>query len=160
VTIELRAAPGAEVVAIEERPHGEVQWVQLPGGLSIEAFHARLSLVVPVPEDGEYELSVLSTGLSRLYVGDELVVDNWEGWRQGGFPVGLGSLEARCKRRLQAGAIELVAEYGPRRFAEGVAHLQAIRIGFGRPLPPSSVTEAATIAAAADCAIVCIGTAA
>ena len=160
MTIELLAAPGAEVVAVEECPQGEKQWVQLPAGLSIAAFHARLSLVVPVPEDGEYELSLLSTGLSRLYVGDELVVDNWEGWRQGGFPVGLGSLEARRKRRLQAGAIELVAEYSPRRFAEGVAPLQAIRIGFGRPLPPSSVTDAAAVAAAADCAIVCIGTAA
>ena len=158
MTSELRAAPGAEVLAREERLQGEAQWAGFPAGLSAKAFHARLSLAVPVPEDGEYELGLLSTGLSRLYLGDELVVDNWEGWRPGGFPVGLGSLEARCKRQLRAGTIELVAEYGPRRFAEGVAPLQAIRIGFGRPLPSSAVTEAAAIAAAADVAIVCIGT--
>src|SRR5207302_1399215 len=78
MTIELRAATGTEVVAREERPHGEAAWVQLPAGLSFDAFHARLSLVVSVPEDGEYELSLVSTGLSRLYLGDDLVVDNWD----------------------------------------------------------------------------------
>lgn len=158
MTIELRAAPGAPVVAVEERPQAEAQWVQLPAGLSADAFHARLSLVVPVPEDGEYELSLVSTGLSRLYLGDELVVDNWQGWRPGGMPAGLGSQEARCRRPLQAGPLALVAEYGPRIFAEGLAPLQAIRIGFGRPVPASAVTEAAAVAAAADYAIVCIGT--
>ena len=158
MTIELRAAPGAEVLAVEQRPHGEAQWVQLPAGLSGDAFHARLSLVVSVPEDGDYELSLVSTGLSRLYLGDELVVDNWQGWRPGGVPAGLGSQESRGKRQLRAGAIELVAEYGPRRFAAGVAPVQAIRIGFGRPLPPGAVAEAAAVAAAADYAIVCIGT--
>ena len=158
MTIELRAAPGGEVLGIEQRPHAEAQWVQLPAGLSLGAFHARLSLVVTAPEDGEYELSLVSTGLSRLYLGGELVVDNWDGWRPGGFPVGLGSQEARCRRHLKAGAIELVAEYGPRKFAAGVAALQAIRIGFGRPVPPSAVAEAATVAAGADYAIVCVGT--
>jgi beta-glucosidase len=158
MTIELRAAPGAEVVAVEQRPDGEAQWVQLPGGLSVEAFHARFSLVVSAPEDGEYELSLVSTGLSRLYLGDELVVDNWQGWRPGGYPAGLGSQEVRCKRHLRMGAIELVAEYGPRAFKAGVAPLQAIRIGFGRLLPPSAVTEAAAVAARADYAIVCVGT--
>jgi beta-glucosidase len=158
MTIELRAAPGAEVLAVEERALGEAQWNQLPAGLSVDAFHARLSLVVSAPEDGEYELSLVSTGLSRLYLGDELVVDNWQGWRPGGVPAGLGSQEARSKRHLRAGPIELVAEYGPRVFAKGVAPLQAIRIGFGKPLPPSAVAEAAGVAAAADYAIVCIGT--
>ena len=158
MTVELRAAPGAEVVAREERPQGEMQWVQFPAGLSFDAFHSRLSLVVSVPEDGEYELSLVSTGLSRLYLGDEMVVDNWEGWRPGGVPAGLGSQEARCKRQLKAGPLELVAEYGPRTFSEGVAPLHAIRIGFGRELPRSTVTEAASVAAGADYAIVCIGT--
>jgi beta-glucosidase len=158
MAIEFRAAPGGEVLAREERTHAEAQWIQLPAGLSADGFHARLSLVVTAPEDGEYELGLVSTGLSRLYLGDELVVDNWHGWRPGGVPAGLGSQEARCKRSLRAGAIELVAEYGPRTFAAGVAPLQAIRIGFGRRLPPGAVTEAVAVAAAADYAIVCIGT--
>ena len=161
MTIEFRAAPGAKVLAVEERPHAEAQWVQLPAGVPADAFHARLALAVSVPEEGEYELSLVSTGLSRLYLGtlgDELLVDNWHGWRPGGVPVGLGSQEARCKRHLRAGPLELVAEYGPRVFAAGgVASLHAIRIGFGRLLPPSAVTEAAAVAAAADCAVVCIG---
>jgi beta-glucosidase len=158
MTIELRAAPGEKIAAVEQRPSGEAQWVQLPAGLSPGAFHARLALTVRVPEDGEYELSLVSTGLSRLYLGDEVLVDNWEGWRPGGVPAGLGSQEARSKRHLRAGPVELVAEYGPRRFASGVAPLQAIRIGFGRMLPSSTVAEAAAVAARADCAIVCIGT--
>ena len=156
--MEFRAAAGGDVLAVEERSQGETQWGKLPAGLSGDAFHVRFSLVVSVPEDGEYELSLVSTGLSRLYLGDELVVDNWEGWRPGGVPVGLGSQEACCKRALQAGALELVAEYGPRKFAvDGVAPFQAIRIGFGQRLPPSAVAEAAAVAAAADYAIVCIG---
>src|SRR6185436_17970692 len=132
MTIEFRGARGGEVLARDERSQAEAQWIQLPAGVPGDAFHARLSLVVTAPEDGEYELGLVSTGLSRLYLGDELLIDNWDGWRPGGFPVGLGSLEARCKRRLRAGAIELVAEYGPRAFALGVAPFHAIRIGFGR----------------------------
>lgn len=158
MAIELRAAVDGDVVAREQRAQGEAQWVQLPAGLSDQAFHARLSLVVTAPEDGEYELSLVSTGLSQLYLGDELVVDNWQGWQPGGVPAGLGSREARCKRVLKAGPVALVAEYGPRKFAAGVAPLQAIRIGFGRMLPASAVAEAAAVAAAADCAIVCVGT--
>jgi beta-glucosidase len=158
MTVELRAAPGTEVVAREDRPQAEAAWVPLPAGLSFDALHARLSLVVSAPEDGEYELSLVSTGLSRLYLGDELVVDNWQGWRPGGVPAGLGSREVRARRPLRAGPVELVAEYGPRTFAEGVAPFHWIRIGFGRPLPPGTVAEAAAVAAAADFAIVCIGT--
>jgi beta-glucosidase len=158
MTIEFRAAPGTEVLAREQRTRAEAQWVQLPAGVAFDAFHARLSLAVAVPEDGEYELSLLSTGLSRLYLGDELLINNWEGWQAGGFPAGLGSLEVRCTRPLRAGAIELVAEYGPRVFAAGVAPFHAIRIGFGRRPSPGAVAEAAAVAAGADCAIVCIGT--
>jgi beta-glucosidase len=159
MSMEFRAAAGAEVVAVQDHPRGEAQWGRLPAGLSANAFHVRFSLVVAVPEAGEYQLSLVSTGLSRLYLGDELVVDNWQGWRPGGFPVGLGSQEVRCTRQLQAGALELVAEYGPRAFAvDGVAPFDAIRIGFGQLLPPSAVAEAAAVAAAADYAIVCIGT--
>jgi beta-glucosidase len=158
MSVELRAAAGGEVRAVEQRPSAEAAWVQLPGGLSGEAFHARFSLVITAPEDGEYEISLVSTGYSRLYIGDELVVDNWEGWRQGGFPAGLGSQEARARRALRAGPVEIVAEYGPRVFAAGVAAFHAIRIGFGQPLPASAVAEAAAVAAASDYAVVCIGT--
>ncbi|HEX7942838.1 MAG TPA: glycoside hydrolase family 3 N-terminal domain-containing protein, partial [Gemmatimonadaceae bacterium] len=99
MSIEFRAARGGEVLARDERSHAEAQWIQLPVGVPGDAFHARMSLAVTAPEDGEYELSLVSTGLSRLYLGDELLIDNWDGWRPGGFPAGLGSLEARCKRR-------------------------------------------------------------
>jgi len=158
MTIEFRAAARDEVLAVEERPQGEAQWVKLPDGVPGEAFRARLSLEVTAPDEGDYELSLVSTGLSRLYLGDELLVDNWRGWRPGGVPAGLGSREARCKRHLPAGAHPLVVEYGPRVFGAGPAPLQAIRIGFGRLLPPSSVAEAAAVAAGADFAVVCVGT--
>jgi beta-glucosidase len=158
MTVEFRAAAGETVLATDERPHGEAQWVQLPAGVPPDAFRARLSLTVTASEEGEYELSLVSTGLSRLYLGDELLVDNWQGWRPGGIPAGLGSQEARCRRQLPAGAHPLVVEYGPRKFGEGPASLHAIRIGFGRPLPPSSVAEAAAVAAGADFAVVCVGT--
>lgn len=158
MAIEFRAAPGREVLAHEQRTTAEAQWVQLPAGVAFDAFHARLSLAISVPEDGEYELSLLSTGLSRLHLGDELLINNWDGWQPGGFPAGLGSREVRCKRTLRAGTLELVAEYGPRAFGPGVAGFHAIRIGFGRLLPANAVAEAAAVAATADYAIVCVGT--
>ena len=158
MTIEFRAAEGEKVLALERRPQGEAQWVNLPAGVPPDSFRARLQLEVTAPEEGEYELSLVSTGLSRLYLGDELIIDNWRDWQPGGALVGLGSREVRSRRRLPAGKHPLVADYGPREFREGVAHLQAIRIGFGRPLPPSSVEDAAAIAAGADVAVVCVGT--
>lgn len=157
MTIEISTAPGAEIVAREQRPQGEAQWAHMPEGVAFDTFHARLSLVVTAPEDGKYELSLVSTGLSRLYLDGELVVDNWGGWKPGGIPAGLGSKEARAERPLRAGTYKLVAEYGPRDFSAGTAPLHAIRIGFGQRLPHSVVAEAAAVAASADYAIVCIG---
>jgi beta-glucosidase len=158
MTIEFRAEDGERVLAMEERPHGEAQWVTLPAGVPPDGFRARLHLEVAAPDEGEYELSLVSTGLSSLYLGDELLIDNWKDWQPGGALVGLGSREVRCTRRLPAGTHRLVADYGPREFRKGVARLEAIRIGFARPLPPTSVRDAAAIAAGADVAVVCVGT--
>ena len=88
MAIEFRAAGGEEVLAREARPQGEAQWVNLPAGVPADAFRARLHLEVSAPEAGEYELSLVSTGLSRLYLGDELLIDNkaggpaarWSAW--------------------------------------------------------------------------------
>jgi beta-glucosidase len=156
--IEFRAAPGGEVLARWEWPAAEVHWIAMPEGVPADAFHARLALEVAVPEEDEHELSLVSTGFSRLLVDGELLIDNWEGWQPGRALVGLGSAEVRRAARLSAGVHQLVAEYGPRKFREGVAGFQAIRIGFRRRLPQDSLAAAAALAAQADVAVVCVGT--
>jgi beta-glucosidase len=154
--IEFRAAPGEEVLARWEWPTAEVHWNTMPEGVPGDAFHARLALELAVPEEGQHELSLLSTGFSKLFVDGALVIDNWEGWRPGRAMVGLGSAEARGA--ISAGKHQLVAEYGPRPFGEGVAPFHAIRIGYRRRPTTNGLADAAALAAHADVAVVCVGT--
>ena len=160
--IAFSAAPGGEVVARREWPSAEAQWNEMPAGLPIDAFHARLEVELPVEEAGEHELSLISTGSSRLYLvdgaGEKLVIDNWDDWRPGQALVGLASDEVRRTLHLPAGKHRLVAEYAPRKRGEGVAGIEAVRIGARRPPPQGSVAAAAALAAKADVAVVCVGT--
>src|SRR5205823_9919907 len=71
---------------------------------------------------------------------------------------GHGSDELRARRFLQAGDHTAVVEFTPRATDVGIAPLSAVRLGFRRPLPETSVADAARVAAAADCAVVCVGT--
>ena len=47
------------------------------------AFSARATVVYTVPEDGSYQLSLISAGLSRCLLDGEVIVDAWAGWTQG-----------------------------------------------------------------------------
>ena len=156
--VEFRAEQGGEVVARREWPSAEAQWLDTPAGLRAEAFQARFELHLVVEQEGEHEISLMSTGLSRLYLGNELVIDNWDGWRPGQALVGLASAESRRTLRLSAGTHQLVAEYGPRKSDAFIVGLEAIRIGARRRQPHGSVAAAAALAARAEVAVVCVGT--
>lgn len=155
--IEYRAAGGEAVLVREERAAGEVMWFSLPEGVPAD-FRARLSTAVTVPEAGDYDLSLASAGLSRLSLNGQELIENWENFELGDTYLGFGSREVRASVFLQAGTHEVIIEFAPQKIDNGIATISALRFGFRRPLPESSVAEAARVAAQADCAVVCIGT--
>src|SRR5205823_8964895 len=152
-----RAAAGGEVLAREGRPSGEVMWFGPPAGVPAD-FRARLTATVQVEEASWYEVSLASAGLSRLALDGEAVIDNWTDFRPGGTYFGQGSDEVRARRFLDAGEHAAVLEFAPRATDVGIAQLSALRLGLRRPLPEASVEDAARVAAAADYAVVCVGT--
>ncbi len=155
--IEYRAAEGDEVLAREDQPVGEVMWFGLPAGVPKD-FRARLTSTLTVEEAGEYDLSLASSGLSRLTVDGEAVIDNWTDFQPGNTYFGFGSDEVRARRFLDAGEHTAVIEFAPRLVKTGVAPMRALRFGFRRPLPASSLADAVRLAAEADYAVVCVGT--
>ena len=157
LAIEYRAAPGEAVLAREARPNGEVMWFRPPAGVPA-GFHARLRATIRVAEAGEYDLSLISTGPSRLALDGETVIDTWTDFRPGDTYFGYGSDERRVGRFLDAGEHTAAVEFTPRATEVGIASLSAVRLGFRRPLPETSVADAARVAAAAEYALVCVGT--
>jgi len=155
--VEYRAADSDAVLLREERPFGEVMWFHPPEGVPAD-FRARLTGMLAVAEAGPYELSVASAGLSRLSLDGELLIDNWDQFQPGDTYFGFGSEELRAHWDLDAGAREVVIEFTPHRVEVGIAAISALRFGFRKPLPEGSVEEAARVAAAADYAVVCVGT--
>jgi beta-glucosidase len=154
--IEYRGAGGDAVLAREERALGEVMWFALPAGVPAD-FRARLTSTIHVPEAGEYELSLMSAGLSRLSIDGEEVIDNWDKYQPGGGYFGFGSAEIRVRHSLSAGDHEAVIEFAPKLVEMGIAAMSAVRFGFRKPLPATSIQDAARLAAAADYAVVCVG---
>ncbi|MCW5850669.1 MAG: glycoside hydrolase family 3 C-terminal domain-containing protein [Anaerolineae bacterium] len=155
--IEYRAAHGGEVLAREDRPSGEVMWFGQPAGVPAD-FRARLTSTLNIEEAGDYEVSLASAGLSRLSLDGEAVIDNWTTFQPGNTYFGFGSDEVRARRFLSVGEHTAVIEFAPRQVETGIAPLKALRFGFRRPLPESSLRDAVRVAAEADYAVVCVGT--
>ena len=136
------------------RATGEVQWFALPEGVPAE-FNAVLTQTLEVTQDGAYELSLVSSGPSRLRVDGEERLDNWTDWKLGNAFFGFANDEARTTVHLAAGEHTVEVEYQPS--ARGMLG-GSVRIGFRKPLPDTSIQEAADVAARADYAVVCVGT--
>ncbi|GGR64347.1 glycosyl hydrolase [Deinococcus seoulensis] len=151
-------APDGTVIASDTREQAEVLWFAYPDGVDPQAFHAVLTLTVQAPQDGTYEFSLASAGLSRLRVDGEPLVDNWDAWTPGGTYFGFGSDEVRGARSLTAGPHELTVTFTPNDFDNGIAGFNAVRTGFRAEPDEGSVAQAAAVAAAADYAVVCVGT--
>ncbi|WP_216326921.1 glycoside hydrolase family 3 C-terminal domain-containing protein [Deinococcus aestuarii] len=145
-----------EPVATEKRRGGEVMWFSFPEGVDPTSFRARLSLTLPVPQGGEYELSLASAGLSRLLVDGQEVLDNRTDWQPGDTYFGMGSAERRRSVFLAAGEHAATVEFEPR--GGGFVPLNAVRLGFRAPLSPTALEEAVLAAREADYAVVCVGT--
>ena len=154
--IEYQAMNQDGLLATETWERGEMLWFSLPEGVPGE-FWAKVTTTLQITETGRYELGLLSAGLSRLHLDGQVVISNWEEFRPGETYFGFGSDEVRAEVTLEAGehtiSIDFQTKIGPRG-----SGLNAVRFGFRKPLPESSVQDAADLAAQADYAVVFIGT--
>ncbi|WP_412028363.1 glycoside hydrolase family 3 C-terminal domain-containing protein [Deinococcus yunweiensis] len=158
VHIEYRATDGGDVIATEDKSQAEILWFSYPAGVNPLEFRGTLTLTVQAPQDGQYDFSLASAGLSRLSVDGVEVVDNWDAWTQGDTYFNFGSDEVRRSVTLSAGPHELSVAFKPHVIDNGIAGFNAVRIGFRAEPDEGSVAQAAAVAAKADYAVVCIGT--
>jgi beta-glucosidase len=150
--LELDGSPLHE----ELRPSVDAFWMAPPApGVDPAAFSASMSATLTPRASGWHAVSLASAGLSRLFLDDRLVVDNWSNQKPGGSFFGLGSGEI-------IGAIELEADHS---YALRVEYsrqnrtpLAALRLGFLPPLPGDAIAQAAELAARSDVALVFVGT--
>lgn len=146
-----------EVVARQELAQGEFMYfMDVAPGVNAWQFTARLSAQVTPDAGGEHHFSLASAGLSRLFVDDALLIDNWTNWQPGDTYFGFGSSAVVETMALQAGrAYDVRVEFAfP---APGGLAMKALRIGLTRPLGDEAVESAVLAAAQADVALLFVG---
>lgn len=141
---------------------GATPWGFTPLGIS-GAFNAvfdsqRFSAVIrgflTVPDSGVYGIGLLSAGLARLYLGEELLIDNWSDQQSGDALFGFGSTEKRATAELSAGEpVALRIEFS----SQTGKLLQGLRLGLLPPQPADPIGEAEAIARDADAVVLVVG---
>lgn len=146
-----------DVVARQEIAGGELMWFMdvLPG-VNPWQFSARLTTQITPEADGEHYFSLVSAGLSRLFVDGALLVDNWSDWQKGSAYFGFGSDEVVGALDLRAGQtydVRVEFAFPP----PGAMGMKALRVGLARPLGDEAVEAAVLAAAQADVAVLFVG---
>lgn len=118
------------------------------------SFSARVSGKLRVDVSGSYQISLASAGLSKLYVDDELVIDNWDKQQSGELYFSQGSTEVVETLELAAGTEYFMHVEFSRKQAGFVAGL---RLGLLEPPQVDSIAEAVKLASESDVAILCVG---
>jgi beta-glucosidase len=145
------------VVAEGQTSEAEVMWFHnLPSELDRNAFSARFSTTVTPEQSGEHQFSLISAGLTRLYVDGELLIDNWANWQPGDTYFGTGSTEAIGSINLEAKHTYTVeVEYSST--SNTLLAVKALRVGMWRPLGEQEIEQAVAQAAAASVAVLFVG---
>ena len=141
----------------KRQAQGELMYfLDVMPGVNAWEFSARLSARVTPDADGEHHFSLASAGLSRLFVDDALLVDNWTNWQKGDTYFGFGSNAVAGAIDLQAGrATNVRVEYAYT--GAGGLGMKALRIGLARPLGDEALESAVLAAAQADVAVLFVG---
>ena len=136
----------------------EMMWLDPVGhGVNLVGFSARLVSRFTADSSGEYHFSLVSAGLSRLFVDGQMVVDNWDTWQPGQSYFGAGSGEVIGPVGLQAGqSYELKVEYACP-LANNAVGLKAVRVGGLLPLDEAAIERAVALATAAEVALLFVG---
>jgi beta-glucosidase len=155
--------PGMDVVIVDgEDPDGTdvldehvtgrsmVNWGG-PGRTT--AYSARLTATLTPPVSGRYSFQGGSTGLFRIRINGEIVVDGWR------------SIDEGRSRRVEGGVdlvggeqYDLRVEFSARATGRGFGGLGGFELRCQAPLPDDAFARAVAAAAGADVAIVVVGT--
>ncbi|MEN9935768.1 MAG: hypothetical protein RLZZ387_2347 [Chloroflexota bacterium] len=135
----------------------EMMWFGEPApGVPPVGFSARLTTRYTPEEGGEHQFSLVSAGVSRLFVDGQLLVENWDARQPSDTYFGAGSTEMVGALELEAGrAYELAVEYAYPMAAN--LGLKAVRLGVTRPLGDADIERATKLAAEADVALLFVG---
>lgn len=133
----------------------EQVWLgEVAPGVDPRAFSARFAARFTPHEGGAHSFSLASAGLSRLFVNDALVIDNWSSQTRGDTYFGAGSTEVTAQVNLEAGTTyDLRLEYS----SQGATMLAGVRLGHMPPVAGDAIERAAALAARSDVALVFVG---
>jgi beta-glucosidase len=133
----------------------DVIWLgDIGPGVDPASFSVRIEGSFTPEVTGDYQLGLMSSGLSRLYLNGEEIIDNWSAQRRGDAYFGTGSTEKLAVVTLTGGEpVDLTIEYS--RQSAGV--IPGVRLG-GMPVAPEdSIARAASLAGESDVALVFVG---
>jgi beta-glucosidase len=118
------------------------------------AFSLRCTGTFRAERAGLHEFGLVSAGLSRLWLGGKLLLDNWTVQQRGDSFYGVGSTEVVERRMLAAGdEVELRVEFAVR----GGLPLAGLRAGIAPPMGDEALEAALVAARNADAAVVVVG---
>jgi beta-glucosidase len=118
------------------------------------AFSARLLGRAVPSESGPHTFGLVSAGRSRLFIDEQLVVDNWAPSGQSDAFFGRASAEVTGEVELTAGtSYEVCIEFS----RDEAPFIAGVTCGFLPPIPADSIKRAAAAAKEADAAIVVVG---
>lgn len=146
---------GAAVWQTIEKDSEKMWFGDIGPGIDPQHFSVRMQGVLIPDKSGNYQLSLVSAGLSRMFIDDQLVIDNWDKHQTGDAFFGTGSLETITNIELQAGqAYAIRVEYSRVK----ATMLGALRMGIFMPLSENAIEHAVALARQADVALVYVGT--
>jgi beta-glucosidase len=120
-----------------------------------DEFSARWTGRFTAPETGTYTFSLVSAGLSRLYIDNEQVIDNWTEQIRGEAHYGAGTEEMVAQVDMTAGqSYDIKVEYSKK----DAPVFGALRQGCLLSVPGDPMERAAALAAESDVALVFVGT--
>ncbi len=141
-----------EPVARQRIENSNHRWI---GNVPVDGnrFSARLHTNFTPDQDGEWTFGLVAAGRARLFIDDELVIDNWTEFEPSNVFFGMGSKEKQGTAKMLAGvARTLTVEYrAATTFAAGV------HVGGISPLGSDPIAEAVAVARDADVAVVVVG---
>jgi beta-glucosidase len=143
-----------DVVATQHVDRAAHRWIQnVPVPEGTERFSARLTTTFTPDEDGDWTFGLVAAGRAKLFVDDELVIDNWTEFEPSPVFFGMGSKEKTGSVAMKSGdPRKLVIEYrAATTFAAG------IHVGGIRPMGADRIAEAVDAAKAADVAVLIVG---
>jgi beta-glucosidase len=139
---------------VNQRRTGNLIWFGRFSDKVGARFSARLTTMFTAATAGVHRFSLMSAGLSRLFVDGALLVDNWSAQTPGDSYFGMGSGEVIGSVELHRGqSISLTAEFS--RTTDGP--IAGVRIGMAPPTLVDDIEHACDVAAGADVAVVIVG---